>query len=191
MQKKSNWNIPNTLSVFRLCMVPVFVWAYFQADPEKPRYFALIVYIVAQGTDAVDGYIARKYNMITRLGRVLDPLADKLMSFTVLVCVSIVHPYLWWAAALMFLKECLMGIGALVQYKRVTEVPPSNALGKLATVYFYCVFIALLLFHTMPSPVMVVLLGAGIGLMLAAFATYVLAFSRLVKSSTAPGKDER
>jgi cardiolipin synthase len=188
VQKKSNWNIPNILSVFRLCMVPVFVLAYFGFGGEGPRYYALIIYVIAQGTDAIDGYIARKYGLITRLGRILDPLADKLMSFTVLVCLVIDHTFLWWAAAIMFLKECLMGIGALVQYKRVTEVPPSNFFGKLTTIYFYLVFIAAMVFHNMPPIALNSIFGIGVALTLIAFATYTAAFVRLSRKPS--GKEK-
>ena len=179
MRKKSSLNIPNILSIFRLCMIPVFVLAYFWAGETGPRYYALIIYIIAQGTDALDGYLARKLNQITRLGRVLDPLADKLMSFTVLMCLVIDHPVLWWAAAVMFLKECLMGIGALVQYKRITDVPPSNILGKLSTIYFYCLFITAMLYHDMPPVALNIVVGIGIALMLAAFAIYIATFVKL------------
>ncbi|MCL2031499.1 MAG: CDP-alcohol phosphatidyltransferase family protein [Oscillospiraceae bacterium] len=187
MRKKSSLNIPNMLSIFRLCMIPVFVMAYFGAGEDGPRYHALIIYIIAQGTDVIDGYLARKLDQITRLGRVLDPLADKLMSFTVLICLVIVHPYLWWAAAVVFLKESLMGIGALVQYKRITEVPPSNRFGKLAIVYFYCLYIVTMLYHDMPPVALHIIVGVGVVLTLTAFATYVAAF---VKQSRKPSGKE-
>lgn len=191
MQKNKQLNVPNMLSIFRLCMVPVFVATFFMADPDKPRYGALIVYIVAQGTDALDGYIARKYNLITRLGRVLDPLADKLMSFTVITCLAIQNSALWWVVVIFFLKESMMGIGALVLYKHVTDVPPSNFLGKLSTIYFYCVFIVVLLFQNLPPIGLLILLAVGVALTLVAFVTYVVSFiKQLRKPKLDSGKDE-
>ena len=192
MQKNNRLNIPNILSIFRLCMVPVFVLVYFMCAEGSSHYAALIVYAVAQGTDVADGYIARKYNMVTRLGRILDPLADKLMSFTVLVCLIISHKYLWWAAAIIFLKECLMGIGALVQYKRITDVPPANIFGKASTVYFYCLFIIILLLRNLQPTLLSVLFGIGVALTLIAFATYIFTFIKLTRTvaKSNAGKDE-
>lgn len=187
MRKSKGLNIPNMLSIFRLCMVPVFIISFFNADDDKPRYAALIVYIIAQGTDALDGYIARKFNMITRLGRILDPLADKMMSFTVLVCLAIQTPMLWWVVGIYFLKESMMGIGALVLYKRVTDVPSSNWLGKLSTVYFYCMFIVVLLIHNLSPTVLMVLMIVGITLTLIAFVTYAITF---VKNLQKPGRKD-
>ena len=79
-------NLPNRLSLLRLCLVPVFAVVFFSPDPNSHSWAALI-YAVAFATDIADGYIARRFDMITKLGRILDPLADKLMTFTVIICV--------------------------------------------------------------------------------------------------------
>jgi CDP-diacylglycerol--glycerol-3-phosphate 3-phosphatidyltransferase len=164
-------------------MIPVFVYAY--ATERPTHYFAFAIYAVSQGTDALDGYIARKYNMITRLGRVLDPLADKMMSFTALVCIVATHAYIWWAAVVMFLKEVLMGIGVVLHYKKIAEVPSSNIFGKLSTIYFYLMFIAVLLFDKdFNGTVMIVLCAVGVTLTLVAFVTYAADFIRLIKVDT-------
>lgn len=82
-------NIPNILTVFRLILAPVFVVVFF-SGMDNAHTLALIVYIVASFTDFLDGYMARRYNLITELGKVLDPFADKVMLITVLVSL-----YIW------------------------------------------------------------------------------------------------
>ena len=75
-------NIPNLLSIFRLALIPVFAVVIFSPIPNSALW-ACLIFLLSGATDVLDGYIARKYNMITNVGKVLDPLADKLMQITV------------------------------------------------------------------------------------------------------------
>ena len=81
-------NIPNILTIFRIVLVPIYLLIFFSDLPNKVL-LAGLVFILAGVTDVLDGYIARKNNLITKLGTVLDPFADKLMSFTVLLSFTI------------------------------------------------------------------------------------------------------
>ena len=83
-----NIPIPNILSIIRLALVPAFVVVFFSESPNAQLYAGLI-FILASLTDALDGFIARRFNMVTRLGRILDPLADKLMTVSALLCVTV------------------------------------------------------------------------------------------------------
>ena len=80
-------SIPNLLSLLRLVLVPVFAVVFFQPAPDAHRW-AVLIYLTAFLTDVADGWIARHFNQITKLGRILDPLADKLMTFTVIICIT-------------------------------------------------------------------------------------------------------
>ncbi|MDR1691944.1 MAG: CDP-alcohol phosphatidyltransferase family protein [Oscillospiraceae bacterium] len=139
-------NVPNTLSLLRLCAVPLVPLIYFSGLTGANRIAALI-YLAASATDILDGYIARKYNLITRLGRILDPLADKLMAFCVLVCLIVAGHAPLWAGIAVFFKEACMGLGALVVYKKISDVPPSNILGKLSTTVFFSVCFLVMVFQ--------------------------------------------
>ncbi len=150
-------SIPNILSVFRLLLVPVFVIVFFSGESDSYA-FAAFVYAIACLTDVLDGMIARRFNQITKLGRVLDPLADKLMAFTVLVCIMIDGIIPIWAVVIFFVKECFMGIGALVMYKKLDDVIPSDKFGKAATACFFAVSVLLMVFHGIPHYVATIMI---------------------------------
>lgn len=139
-------NIPNALSIFRLLLIPVFITVFF-SDSQYAYYYAALVYAIAALTDVLDGIIARRFGLITRLGRLLDPLADKLMAFTVLVCIFIDGIAPTWAVIVFFCKEALMGIGALVLFRKTSDVMPSDKWGKGATACFFVVCLILMLFR--------------------------------------------
>lgn len=85
-------NLPNKLSILRIVMVPLFVVAYFLAFTWSP-YVALGIFILAALTDMLDGYIARKYNLVTDLGKLLDPIADKILVCAALFCIAVTNPF--------------------------------------------------------------------------------------------------
>jgi cardiolipin synthase len=172
-------NVPNILSLIRLCAVPLVPLVYFSGVPGAHLYAAGI-YLAATLTDALDGYIARKYNMVTRLGRVLDPLADKLMSFCVLVCIIIGNDdsRLFWAGVVFFVKEVCMGLGALLQYKKIHDVMPSNIIGKISTSYFFVVCFIVMVFPALHETARVIAISTALGMNILAFLIYLSKFVR-------------
>jgi cardiolipin synthase len=161
--------IPNWLSLFRVFLVPVFPLVLFSNLPGA-RYLAAGVYVLAFITDIVDGWLARKLSMVTKLGRILDPLADKLMSAMALVCVVWLYTgkqftlmetgaretgvpphWFWWAVVIFFAKEMLMGIGSVIMYRKVSDVNPSAFPGKLSMALFFFTCAAMLLFPSIPA----------------------------------------
>ena len=173
--------VPNIISIFRICLVPVFVIAYFTDDGDI-KYYAILVYFIAGLSDFLDGFIARRFNAQSKLGKLLDPLGDKLMTFTVLICITITRPILLWAVLVFFIKEILMGIGGLVLHKKAhVELPPANFIGKMSTFIFYAVCIAMMLFR-IPDYVAVILTSAAIGLALIALTGYIISYIKIMKS---------
>ena len=173
--------VPNIISIFRICLVPVFVIAYFTDDSDI-KYYAILVYFIAGLSDFLDGFIARRFNAQSKLGKLLDPLGDKLMTFTVLICITITRPILLWAVLVFFVKEILMGIGGLVLHKKAhVELPPANILGKVSTIVFYAVCIAMMLFR-ISDEVAVILTSVAICLALIALAGYIISYIRIMKA---------
>jgi len=181
-------NIPNILSLLRLAMVPAFVAVFFNGSPNAYRYAGLI-FILASLTDALDGYIARKYNMITRLGRILDPLADKLMTAAAIICITIAGIVPIWIIIVFTAKELIMGLGALVMYKKIDDVLPSNLLGKTATVTFFIFCVALMLFN-IPRPYSTIMLSTALAFTLLALIRYAIRFyDTTIKKDTSKQHD--
>lgn len=136
-------NIPNMLTVLRLILVPVYV-AIFACEGEQ-KTVAAIIFMIASITDVLDGYIARKYNMTTKTGQLLDPLADKLMQIAVVVTMLCAGMVPLWFVLVLASKEILMILGGLFLYTKKTFVK-SNVYGKLNTVVVFCAMIILLIF---------------------------------------------
>lgn len=137
--------IPNLLSTFRLMLVPLFAFAYFRISPTESKLLPLAIYVIATVTDVIDGYIARRYNLITKIGTVLDPLADKLMLLTALGCLYFDGKIPRLFIALIVAKECFMILaGTYLYFSKEKLVIPANHLGKLATILFFAAVLSLL-----------------------------------------------
>jgi len=115
------------------------------------RFAAFLTFVAASATDALDGYIARKYNLITPLGKLLDPLADKLMLTTVLACMYFVKILPLWIVLIIIIKEFVQILGGFLLFHRNDTVVQSNIFGKLTTVFF-AVSVVLLFWHEYLAP---------------------------------------
>ena len=144
-------NIPNILSIARICLVFVFVAVFFTGK----THAALLVFLIAGATDVVDGYLARRNNWVTDLGKILDPFADKLMQCTVLVCLCLKRFIPLWFVIPFIAKELFLLIIGFVVIKRRSVVVVSRWYGKLTVCLFYLtivisvVFKEFLLAHTL------------------------------------------
>lgn len=137
-------HIPNVFSIIRILLVGLFIYLFFNDYP-KNIAGAVVVFLTAGLTDVLDGFLARKYNWITNLGKILDPIADKLMQCTVLVCMLIKSLIPAWLVIPFILKELLILSGGLFMIKRRSLVAVSNVFGKITVVFFYasvvfCIF---------------------------------------------------
>ena len=103
--KKEILTIPNLLTLFRLLLIPVYVRIYLHASEDSEFFLAGIILAVSCITDMVDGQIARHFNMISRLGKVLDPLADKLTQLALILCLSSKYSILYPVLVLFLVKD--------------------------------------------------------------------------------------
>lgn len=127
-------NIPNALSLFRIALVPVFALIYLSGDR---GVWSLAVLVLSAFTDVFDGYLARKYNQITYLGQILDPVADKLTMLVVSLAVAYRNPVFHPALYVFLGCQGLLAIGALIFTRRGIKLFPAMWPGKLATVVMY------------------------------------------------------
>lgn len=136
-------NIPNLITSLRFLLIPVFMYFFFSTI-HYGLEIAAAIFLLSGLSDTLDGYIARKYNQVTKLGMVLDPLADKLMLITVLVSVTLSNNIPIWIISIVTFKEILMMIGAFSLLKENNIVVPANIFGKLSTLLAYIAIIAVL-----------------------------------------------
>ena len=180
--------LPNIISIFRICLVPVFVVMYFYDDHDIKLY-ALLIYGVAGLSDLLDGYLARKLEAQSKLGKLLDPLGDKLMTFAVMICITIDRPILIWAVLVVAIKEILLGIGGIVMHRLAqAELLPANVLGKTSTFVFFVVCVTLMLFRNIPDIIAIALISAAIILTLIALASYIGKYVNIMKNRDKPGE---
>lgn len=185
MEKKvnKNLNIPNALSFFRMLLIPVFIVFYMMADKTDYIYYvyAASALILSGLTDLFDGVIARKFNQITELGKILDPIADKLTQMAVVVCVAIKLNNLIIALslAIFVLKEIAMLIGGYIILKNNIVIQPSQWYGKVATAVFYVVMAAIALFD-LGTEISFILILVAAAFMLFAFFQYLRDYFRMM-----------
>lgn len=132
-------NIPNSLTVFRIMLIPIYLYIFFSPFPYHVE-ISFFILILAGITDIVDGYIARKYKLVTEFGKMMDPLADKLMMLTVITSFFITERISLWALLFFFVRDVGMIVTSAFFHFRGKKTVPANAFGKLTTVLFYIVF---------------------------------------------------
>ncbi len=134
-KKASNWSAPNIITIVRIFFAPVFIWMLLSGSGDvndSLRWWAAILFVVGMGTDGLDGWIARRFNLITDLGKILDPIADKILIGGALVSLSILGELPWWVTGLILLRE----VGITV-YRFVVindRVIPASRGGKIKTI---------------------------------------------------------
>ena len=176
--KKDLFTIPNWLSLFRLLLIPVYVIIYLNAA--KPADYAVAAGILAVSclTDAVDGKIARKFNMISTIGKFLDPLADKATQLTLTVCLAIRHPILWNLVGLFVLKEGFQLIAGILAFRKGKMLTGALLSGKICTAVLFISLIAMILLSDMDSRVITAITVVDGIFMLISFAGYIRVYHK-------------
>ena len=143
------WTIPNVLSFFRLLLVPFIIWAYVGLRNDT---LTILLLAVSAMTDVLDGRIARKFNMISDLGKALDPFADKITQVCVVLILAIRNfPLLWYRLGICVFRELCMGILGYITIRKTNKVPGARWYGKVSTIVLYASALSLMLFPKMPS----------------------------------------
>ena len=176
--KKEIFTIPNLLSLFRLVLIPVYVTIYLKARDNSDYFLAAAILAVSCLTDMVDGQIARHFNMISTVGKILDPLADKLTQFSLILCLAMKYPILRIIVVLFFVKELFQLIAGAVNLRKGKMLKGALISGKVCTTVL---FISLILMVLIPDlePVYVTALTVIDGIfLLVAFVDYAVAYRK-------------
>lgn len=132
--RPSNWNIPNAITVVRILLAPLFIWWLLADDgADGPlRWAAAVLFIVAIATDGIDGAIARRTGTVTDLGKLLDPIADKILTGGALVALSILGELPWWVTIIVLVREVGITVHRMIVVN--DHVVAAAWMGKLKTV---------------------------------------------------------
>ena len=170
--------IPNLLSVVRLALIPIIVWLY---SAEENYYAAIFVIVLSGATDIIDGIIARKFNMISDFGKILDPVADKLTQTALLFCLLTKHPLMLGLIVVFGVCELTkFALGAVVM-KKHDEVNSAKWYGKANTVIIYATMMLLILFPQMNEIAATMLMLICGAVMIIAHILYFRLFFKILK----------
>jgi cardiolipin synthase len=169
-------NIPNLLTILRFIIIPIF--GYFLYI--ESYYIAFYLFLLGGLTDILDGFIARKFNLITSFGKLADPLADKLMQITALILLTMQQRIPSEILIIVIAKEVFMGVGSILLYKKEHFVVSANWYGKLSTVVFFLAII-LTLFDVKYGSINISSIAIAIALIsnLFAFIMYSIAYRKI------------
>lgn len=170
------FNIPNILSYARIILIPIIVFTYFSLEKYKLSAFLIALSGI---TDCADGFIARRFNMVTDFGKIIDPLADKLTQITIIACLSYRFRLMLLLVGVLVIKEICIVLMAYIVLKKTDIVEGARWYGKVSTILFYLVVVILLAFN--PSPVMAnVLILCCLGGVVLALVLYVVRYSLIL-----------
>lgn len=189
--KKEVFSIPNILSFVRLLLIPVFMIFYLTAKTPFDYYIAAAVILISGLTDMADGLIARKFRMITELGKVLDPIADKLTQVAIVFTLTFRFPAMFFLFVLLAVKEIFMGVNGLVLLRKGKKLDGAMWFGKLATAVLYVVMFIFIAVPTLPDTAAnILMIIAGFFLVLS-FLLYIPVFADMYKHSGEKTQSEK
>ena len=161
--------IPNLLTLIRLLLIGPIVWSFVALGRGD---VTAILLTVSGATDVVDGWIARHFHMISPLGTALDPLADKMTQFAVLICLATRYPVMRLPLVMLVIKEAATGLMGLMVFRLTGDVLGAEWHGKLVTCLLYAMMIAHILWQEMPVALSNSLTGLCMAMMAVSFALY-------------------
>lgn len=174
--KKEVFTIPNLLSLFRLVLIPIYAYIYLNATENYQYLIAGSIMAVSCITDMVDGKIARRYNMISNLGKILDPMADKITQFTLTLCLSLKYPVLRPVLCLFIVKEIFQAVMGIIHLRKGRMLPGALMAGKVCTTILFISLIALVLFPNMHPKFVDAIAAVDTVFLVISFISYILAY---------------
>ena len=178
-RKQDIITVPNLISYLRLLLIPVFCWVYIHAESQKDYMLATGIVLFSSFTDLFDGMLARKLNQVTELGKMLDPVADKLTHGALAICLALRYPLMWALLALMVVKEGYMGIMGLKFLKQDKMLNGAMWFGKVCTATLFAGLFVLFLFYDLPIVAVNVIICAMMAVMLFTLCMYVPVFHKM------------
>lgn len=175
-------NIPNLITIFRIILIPIFLLT-FHSNIENRLLYSGLIFLTAGISDILDGYIARRYKLTSKIGTILDPFADKMMSFAILISFTIKNILPTSIILILIIKELVMILGGgLLYFYYDKQTVPADKTGKMATLSFYAAILSI--FLNLASQISSVLLVITVVLNILAFINYLKKFLNINKNKT-------
>lgn len=163
--------VPNLLSLCRILLIPIFIWLY--ACRGEFLYAAGIL-LLSSVTDIADGFIARKFHLVSELGKLLDPLADKLTQAAVLLCLSGRFPAMYFLTGLLVIKELITGLVWLIAARRRKGIQSAEWHGKAAACLLCVTMLLHIIWTDIPPAVSICTTAPSALMMIISFVLYIL-----------------
>ena len=174
--KKEIFTIPNVLSMIRLALIPLYIYIYLNAKTDAHYYISAGILAVSCLTDLIDGQIARRCNMISTLGKMLDPFADKATQFTLIICLAVRNPVIWMLVILFVIKEGFQLIAGLLTLRKGKMLSGALISGKICTAVLFVSLIVLVMFPQIPAEAVNVIMAVDTLLLMIAFLHYAITY---------------
>ena len=174
--RREIFTIPNLLSLFRILLIPVYITIYLNAESSRELLLAGCILALSCLTDMVDGIIARKFHMITNVGKLLDPMADKLTQLALILSLSAKYPVLYPVLALFLGKEVFQCIALVIFARKGKVLPGALMAGKLCTTVLFTSLILLVLFPDIRQEAVLALTVIDAGFLLYSLVSYITAY---------------
>lgn len=181
MKFRQLFSIPNLLCYFRILLIPFFAYSYLHAQTSADYLGTALILAVMECSDFLDGFIARRFHMVTDLGKIIDPIADKLLQLTLLLLIVIRHPFASLVLILFLIKEASMAVCGLVSIKRKCRLDGALWCGKVSTTVFYVCMVLLILFPGIDSVWANILLCVTAGFLLYSFIIYMKTYYHMLR----------
>lgn len=177
--KKEVFTIPNVLSMIRLALIPLYIYIYLNATTDAHYYISAGILAVSCLTDLIDGQIARRYNMISALGKMLDPFADKATQFTLIICLAIRRNLLllWLLIALFVAKEGFQLIAGTMILRKGKILAGAVLPGKICTAVLFISLVVMIMLPRLSDNIINIMIIIDSVFMLISFAAYILVYA--------------
>ena len=179
--KKEYFTIPNLLGYLRILLLPVFLYLYNHADSRRDLIIAFVILGISLLTDAFDGYLARKLNQVTDLGKALDPIADKLTQGFLAIAIGLRYPIVFLVVGFFAAKEIYMGIMGLIIIRKQNYHLAAQWYGKVSTFVVDVILFLLLLNPNFGPKVVVVMTWIMMGVLTISLVGYIICHIRCLK----------
>lgn len=186
--KREYFSIPNLMGYFRLILIPVYLLIYINAKDNKDYFLSALILLLSAITDFFDGKIARKFDMITEWGKMLDPIADKLTQGIVVISLIMRYDFMTLVLIVFLVQQVLQGVMGIVFIQKTKVVEGAQMFGKVSTAFMDFMIVVFVLWIDIPKKLALFMMTISIFLMANSLFRYIDFYAKRYKSITNKGE---